>query len=65
MDWEGRMAKKFHVIRETRIQDVFEVEADDLEDAIARLQLQEGRLLTTKEPETDVIQCWEKPTGIS
>lgn len=59
------MSKKFHVARETRILDVFEVEANDIEDAICLLELSEGRHLNSSEGQPVVVGCWEKPTGIS
>lgn len=59
------MPKKFHVARETRILDVFEVEAKDVDDAISLLELSEARHLNSTEGQPIVIGCWEKPTGIS
>lgn len=57
--------KKFNVARETRILEVFEVNAKNVSDAVQLLNLQEARLLTSKEFEPKVIDCWEKPTGLT
>lgn len=57
--------KKFHVARETRILDVFEVEAKNVDDAISLLELSEARHLNSSEGQPIVVGCWEKPTGIS
>lgn len=66
MDMERRMAKKrFHLARETKVEEIFEVEAKNLDDALSLLQLQEARLLATHETEPVITRCWEKPTGLA
>lgn len=57
--------KKFHIARETRILDVFEVEARNIADAISLLELSEARHLNSTEGTPIVVWCWEKPTGLS
>lgn len=59
------MSKKYNVVRETVIRETFEVEGQNLSDAISLLKLEEGRLLVTEESEPRIINVWEKPTGIS
>lgn len=59
------MRRRFHVARETVVTEVLEVEAKNIDDAISLVDLQEARLLTTTEGEPRIINCWEKPTGIS
>lgn len=57
--------KRFHVAREIRVLEVFEVHATDVDDAMSLIKLQEARLLESSEGEPVVVGCWEKPTGIS
>jgi hypothetical protein len=57
--------KRFHVVREIVTKEVVEVIADDLNDALSLLKLQEARLLSSVESEPKIIGYWEKPTGIS
>jgi hypothetical protein len=66
MVYDGCMAMKlFNLIREVRSQEVYEVQAQDIDDAMALLNLQEGRLLSVSESEPTIVGCWEKPTNLS
>lgn len=57
--------KRFHIARETRVLEIFEVHATNVDDAVSLVELQEARLLTSTESDPIVVRCWEKPTGLA
>ena len=45
--------------------EIIEVVATHIDDAIAKVELSEARLISCSEGEPTITECWEKPTGLS